>query len=380
MDNMGLSSYANPIVDVAFRHIMSNEEIAMSLINSVVPDFQDNPVNEITKAFDEVHLSPKKDAFMDFHAKTQRGDSVIIEMQAKRHVMFDERALCYAAHTYSHQLSDEILTRPDWYKELKPVYAIQFLDYDAQRIRGIRPREGEEDLDQLFFQEIQAHPMAQDAFMKYYVMVDRFSGQEVKRGIHLIQIELPRVTSIKTLSPRQDSFVERSEDFSLSDWWYCVLKHAEEFNVVEFEDEYGKRSGKFVHMPEPVYNAFRMLRRVDWGLELQGNYDREASEMGVYSTAMAVERAEGLLQGLLQGIIGEFIVSGQLSRQSRRLIRENPPDEESIREIWKKRMEATDVSSDSEAESAPPPERTVDDFIAYLRNKRGAISMRFRGG
>jgi hypothetical protein len=43
--------FANPIVDVAFRHIMSNEEIAMSLINSVVPDFQDNPVTKITKAY-----------------------------------------------------------------------------------------------------------------------------------------------------------------------------------------------------------------------------------------------------------------------------------------------------------------------------------------
>ncbi|MDR2371574.1 MAG: Rpn family recombination-promoting nuclease/putative transposase, partial [Puniceicoccales bacterium] len=84
---MGLSSYANPIVDVAFRHIMSNEKIAMSLINSVVPDFKDNPVTEIKKAFDNVSLSSKRDAFMDFHATTDKKDKVIIEMQAKRHAM-----------------------------------------------------------------------------------------------------------------------------------------------------------------------------------------------------------------------------------------------------------------------------------------------------
>ncbi|MDR2371994.1 MAG: Rpn family recombination-promoting nuclease/putative transposase [Puniceicoccales bacterium] len=152
---------------------------------------------------------------MDFHAKTQGRDSVIIEMQARRHIMFDERALYYAAYTYSHQLSEATSGRPDWYEGLKPVYAIQFLDYDTQRIRGIQPRKGEEDLNQLFLQEVQAHPMPEDAFMKYYVMVDRLSGQEVKRGIHLIQIELPRVTRIRGLSPGQSGFVAKSRDLGL---------------------------------------------------------------------------------------------------------------------------------------------------------------------
>ncbi|MDR0741010.1 MAG: Rpn family recombination-promoting nuclease/putative transposase, partial [Puniceicoccales bacterium] len=243
---MGLSSYANPIVDVAFRHIMSNEEIAMSLINSVVPDFKDNPVTEIKKASDKIAISSKRDAFMDFHATTDKKDKVIIEMQAKRHAMFDERALYYAAYTYSHQLSEEVLKRHDWHESLRLVYAIQFLDYDTQRIRGIQPKEGEEDLDRPFIYEIQAHPMKQDEFMKHYVMTDQNSGQTIKRGIHLIQIELPRVTNIRALSPRQEDFVEKSKDFILSDWWYCVLKHAEEFDVTELGDEYGNRSDKFV--------------------------------------------------------------------------------------------------------------------------------------
>ncbi|MDR1590719.1 MAG: Rpn family recombination-promoting nuclease/putative transposase, partial [Puniceicoccales bacterium] len=77
--------FANPVVDAAFRHIMSNEEIAMSLINSVVPDFKDNPVTEIKKASDKIAVSSKRDAFMDFHATTDKKDKVIIEMQAKRH-------------------------------------------------------------------------------------------------------------------------------------------------------------------------------------------------------------------------------------------------------------------------------------------------------
>jgi hypothetical protein len=379
-----MGSYANPIVDVAFRHIMSNEEIAMSLINSVVPDFKDNPVTEIKKAFDRVSLSSKRDAFMDFHATTDKKDKVIIEMQAKRHTMFDERALYYAAYTYSHQLSEEILKRHDWHESLRLVYAIQFLDYDTQRIRGIQPREGEEDLDRPFIDEIQAHPMRRDEFMKHYVMRDQNSGQTIKRGIHLIQIELPRVTSIKALSPEQDDFMERSKEFSLSDWWYCVLKHAEEFDVTELGEDYGNRSDKFIHMPEPVYNAFRMLRREAWGPDLQIAYNRDDLGIEKYSTAIAVERQEGLQEGLqkgrqegimegiiegeMKGFIGEFVATGKLSRKSLRGIRQNSPSEDRIRAIWNEReTEMAELESDDEEEEEVPEGRTFNDFIAYLR-------------
>jgi hypothetical protein len=274
-------------------------------------------------------------------------------------------------------LSEEILPEPDWYKGLKPVYAIQFLDYDTQRIRGIQARKGEKDLDQLFLQEVKAHPMPEDAFMKYYVMVDQFSSQKVKRGIHLIQIELPRVTRIRGLSPRQEDFVERSEEFSLSDWWYCVLKHAEEFDVTEFGDEYGDKSNKLVHMPKPVYNAFKMLRREAWGSELRDSYNREASEMGVYSTAIAVEHQEGLQKGreegrkegiMLGGFIEQFILLRKLGPKSLQRIKRNQPDEEWIRAVWNKReAEMAELESGEEEEEEVLAGRTFDDFIAYLR-------------
>ncbi|MDR0740580.1 MAG: Rpn family recombination-promoting nuclease/putative transposase [Puniceicoccales bacterium] len=382
---MGLSSYANPIVDVAFRHIMSNEEIAMSLINSVVPDFKDNPVTEIKKASDKIAVSSKRDAFMDFHATTDKKDKVIIEMQAKRHAMFDERALYYAAYTYSHQLSEEILKRHDWHESLRLVYAIQFLDYDTQRIRGIQPKEGEEDLDRPFIDEIQAHPMERNEFMKHYVMTDQNSGQTIKRGMHLIQIELPRVASIRALSPRQDNFVERSEDFSLSDWWYCVLKHAEEFDVSELGDDYGNRSAKFIYMPEPVYNAFKMLRREAWGPDLQIAYNRDDLEIEKYSTAIAVERQEGIIEGrqegiiegrqegIIEGLIGEFVATGKLSRKSLKRMRQNPLGEEQIRAIWNMReTEIAELGSGEEEEEIPEG-RTVDDFIMCLKGEGAAF-------
>jgi hypothetical protein len=181
------------------------------------------------------------------------------------------------------------------------------------------------------------------------------------------------VTSIKALSPGQDNFVERSEDFSLSDWWCCVLKHAEEFDVADLDDEYEYRRGNFVHMPEPIYNTFRMLRRETWGPDLQSAYDRDDLEIEKYSTAIAVERAEGLQEGRregeMKGFIGEFIFRGKLGSKSLERIKQNQPDEDWIRAVWNAREAEMAELESGEEEEVIPEGRTLDDFIAYLKEK-----------
>jgi hypothetical protein len=74
-----------------------------------------------------VNLYADKNAFMNFHENMQNEWSIIIEMQAKGHVMFDEWSIFYASYTFSHQFMDEILRDKDWFKEIKLVYAIQLL-------------------------------------------------------------------------------------------------------------------------------------------------------------------------------------------------------------------------------------------------------------
>lgn len=364
--------FANPIVDAAFRHIMSDDEIAKSLINSIIPGFQGNPVTEIKRAPDRVSLSPRRDAFMDFHAKTQNGASVIIEMQARCHAMFDERALYYAAYTYSHQLAEGALKESSWYKALKPVYAVQFLDYDTGRVQGIRSKEGEEDLDGPFREEVRAHPMADDTFTKHYVMTDQNTQQKIERGMHIIQIELPRATNIKKLSPLDDSFVERSQRFSLSEWWYCVLKHAEAFDVADLGDCYGNRRGKFIHIPEKIYNACRKLKREEWGPELRDIYARDTLDVMEYGTALAVERHEGYQAGRIEGFIDEFISIGKLAQRSHRQLKQNLPSEDLIRKIWNEReMEKVDpAEAGSEGEEDVPEGRTLNDFVTYLKGEK----------
>jgi hypothetical protein len=106
--------FSKKTIDIAFRHMMSNNNVAISLINSFMSDFlEGNRVTKIRRDPENVILYAGKDGCMDFHANMRNGGSVIIEMQANHHVIFDERSLFYASYTFSHQFMDEILRWKD---------------------------------------------------------------------------------------------------------------------------------------------------------------------------------------------------------------------------------------------------------------------------
>ena len=100
---------------------------------------------------------------MDLHVKTAK-THYIIEMQAKRHVMFDERALFYACSTYSKQLRQERLVKGvPWYCELKPIIAIQILDYDSSRVMESTAAGVSDSL----VRRAEGHPMTEGKFFKH---------------------------------------------------------------------------------------------------------------------------------------------------------------------------------------------------------------------
>jgi hypothetical protein len=85
-------------------------------------------------------------------------------------------------------------------------------------------------------EEVRAHPMKEDVFAKHYAMVDRDSGQVIRRGIHLIYVELLRVVECRNLLLKKVNFSDRSKEFSaVAHWWYCVLEYANQFNIKDFE-------------------------------------------------------------------------------------------------------------------------------------------------
>ena len=148
-ENVSKKHYAIATTDTAFKHMLSvddgDKDIMRSFLQAFVPSFQSNPITTIEScpvAIPTLREKGEKQTFMDLHVRTQNGTHYIIEMQAKRHIMFDERALYYACATYAHQLSTTLLKEEHWYHDLKPTIAIQVLDYDSNRAQGIKFSEG----------------------------------------------------------------------------------------------------------------------------------------------------------------------------------------------------------------------------------------------
>lgn len=165
--------YADPTTDTGFKHLLSpaieeNKEIIKSFLNTFVPAFAHDPVKDVRQASVAVPPLPKeklKQTFMDMHVVSQSGCHYVIEMQAHRHINFDERALFYAASTYSQQLQEKEFLDPMWYRNLKPTIAIQVLGYDSNRALGIKDH-----ISDSLLERAKAHPLPDNQFMKHYVM------------------------------------------------------------------------------------------------------------------------------------------------------------------------------------------------------------------
>jgi len=216
--------------------------------------------------------------------RTQRGERVIVEMQARRHLMFEERALFYATATYARQLSEEERKHEDWYRNLKPVYALQILNYDTNKARGIQDLEFEDTL----VERVKEHPLPEGCYQKHYKMQDQNSGQTLDH-LNLIQIELPRVREI--LFPPQ-------KDFSIQQWWLSVLRHAKEYTPEMMEEWKDK-------MPESIQRSFERLDISVWDPEDVPEYARQRLDIdedeALYQAGLAEARKKGLEEGREEG-------------------------------------------------------------------------------
>ncbi|HQS93480.1 MAG TPA: Rpn family recombination-promoting nuclease/putative transposase [Alphaproteobacteria bacterium] len=283
-----LPDFADPTRDTAFKHLLSvsldghDSSIASSFLNAFVPDFQKDPIEELYEqplALPALARRSEKSTFMDFHVRTKSGAHIIIEMQVRRHVYFDERALFYAASVFSRQLSEKELEQPTWYKGLMPIYAVQILGYDSNRARGIK----EEEVEDTLLTRIKDHPMHPDQFIKHFKMTDQQSGQTIDH-LQMIQIELPRAK--KPLFPPSNTFTEQ-------DWWLSLFKHATEYKSADLEG----MASQGLMIPDVINKALDRLRLSKWVPELVHAYEKETVDFDEYATMFATERAEGRAEG-----------------------------------------------------------------------------------
>ena len=284
--------YAIATTDTAFKHLLSPEEgnfdVLRSFLQTFVPSFHDDPITTIQPmpvAIPPLRERGERQTFMDLHVKTAK-THYIIEMQAKRHVMFDERALFYACSTYSKQLPQERLVKGvPWYCELKPVIAIQVLDYDSSRVMESTAAGVSDSL----VRRAEGHPMAEGQFFKHYLLTDRESGQVIDH-LQLIQVEIPRGRELLKGKPDHKTFTS-------IDWWLELFCFSEDYSADRVTDL--KQEG--VEVPAFFEHALQRLDRTVWSPQMQKEYDVDLTDRAAYATVLAVERSEGKKEGISEG-------------------------------------------------------------------------------
>jgi len=284
LHQLGQHHYAVATTDTAFKHMLSlsmgsDSSIVISLLNCFVPAFRGDPIVEVKEApvaIPALRRPGEKQTFMDLHVVSSQGAHYIIEMQAQRHVMFDERALFYASATYARQLSERELSTENWYLNLKPVIALQVLDYDTNRIRGLKA-----EVPDTLVGRVKKYPLQEEQFIKHYLLRDQQSGQEIDY-LQMVQVELPRAERGKQLFPPQ-------ADFSLSDWWVSILHYAHQYTSEEVKRLYQEER----IMPEDIYKALNRLDLQQWNPRETKEYQEDLTRRDLYATTLAVEREEG---------------------------------------------------------------------------------------
>lgn len=285
--------FAKATTDISFKQLLDpskDKEVIISFLNTFVPQFAQDSVADIEPASVVIPALPRegdrkeKATFMDLHVKSKSGASYLIQMQARRHIYFDERALFYLCNTYGRQLSEAQMKSHDWYRSLKPTIALQVLDYDSNRIQGIK----DDNVEDTQVQRVKTHPLVKGDYIKHYSMTDNHSKQQLDH-IQMIQVELPRYVK-RALFPPQ-------KDFTPVEWWLSVLRHSSEYTQ-KYIDQLASEG---VSMPDTVKTAFKRLDFSKWNPDQRREYALQVEDREEFEATYAVERAEGFKEGKTEG-------------------------------------------------------------------------------
>lgn len=280
-------SFAVATTDTGFRHLLGggNSELVRSFLNTVIPNFKSSPIVTIESMPNSVPVlkepSGQSPQLMDLRVRTETGANIIVEMQARRHVNFDEWALYYAANAFARQLSAVHLNADNWYEHLKPVVAIQILDYDTNHVRGI----SNTSIDDTLVQRVKLSPMKRRQYMKHFNFTDEVSKQKIML-LQLIQIELPRADQLLKLFPPR-------KNFTIDQWWLSVLCHASDYTKAFVQN--------CAYMPPVIREAFNQLDLGEWGSNEIVEYKRDLHER--FASMIEVEKVESKSEGKVEAMV-----------------------------------------------------------------------------
>ena len=128
-------SLLSPTIDIVFKMLLTRKNsgpLLLDLVNTIIKP--KNPFVSLEVMNPEIPLedTDHKEIALDILATTAAGDKVQIEMQARNHAYFRERAFYYATRLHSSQL-----TRGEAYGELRATYCIYFLKFNQFDCQGL---------------------------------------------------------------------------------------------------------------------------------------------------------------------------------------------------------------------------------------------------
>ncbi|MDE6290794.1 MAG: Rpn family recombination-promoting nuclease/putative transposase [Muribaculaceae bacterium] len=133
------SIYINPLTDFGFKYIFgrnADKEFTVSFLNAL--KIGPKPIKNITFVDKENKGESKDDRALiyDLHCELEDGRKIIVEMQNRYQVHFDDRALYYmAADLYAQG------QKGDWDYELTPVYGVFVMNFEWKDVKEQHLRE-----------------------------------------------------------------------------------------------------------------------------------------------------------------------------------------------------------------------------------------------
>ena len=157
----------NPRVDLVFKKIFGspkNDDLLISLINSIVSDEDQVESIEVLNPYNEREFVNDKLSILDIKAKDKTGQFYNIEIQITDENDYDKRALYYWAKLYSGQLEKGMK-----YKELRKTIGIHLLNFtsilEAKNYHScFKLKEVNQDF--VYFKDIELHTIELSKFLQ----------------------------------------------------------------------------------------------------------------------------------------------------------------------------------------------------------------------
>ena len=263
----------NPRVDFAFKLIFGNEQnkdILISLLNSILEDYQTSPIEwiEILNPIGKKNYDKEKLVILDIRARDEKGEYYNIEMQITDQHYYQKRALYYWSKLYCSQIEEG-----ETYFDLRRTVSINILNFDAI-VTGKN-------------------------FHSVYRLKNMEDNIELTNQIEVHFIELKKFS--KDLPDLKRTL----------DRWIYFLKHAEKFSEKSLPDP--------LKEVKSIEKASKVLNKISLNRDQREIYEARLKMLRDEGGALETARIKGLEEGRKEGI-EEGIKKGETKGERKKAI------------------------------------------------------------